>query len=315
MNRFDIRALTRGRELARPANLQRAKAARGDGKPPEWYRFANEVDENGQSTTVIYVYDMIDSWGGYWGISAQEFIQELMQVTTPTIQLRVNSPGGEVFEAVAMFAVLEAHPATITAYVDGLAASAASFLIMAAEKVVMHRNAQLMIHDAHGIAFGNAAAMEEMRGILDKISDNIAAIYAEKTGGTTEEWRTAMLGEAGADGTWYSAEEALAAGLVDEVTEKAGGDTGAGSGEDAAARSGTRVTNTTDPAPSEEDTDPDGDGDGTSEDGADPEPVEDAPAIPAPAPGASSTAFPKVFPQDVNLAELIRSAFASNNDK
>lgn len=299
MNRFDIRALTRGRELARPANLQRAQQARSEGKPRAWFRFENATGADGAETTVIYIYDMIDSWGGYWGISAQEFIQELMQVTTPTIELRVNSPGGEVFDAVAMFAVLESHPATVTAYVDGLAASAASFLIMAAERVVIHRNAQLMIHDAHGYAFGNAAVMDEMRGILDKISDNIASVYAEKTGGTTEEWRAAMIGEAGADGTWYSAEEALDAGLVDEVTEKASG--GAGSGE-SENRTGTRVTGT-DPAPSGEDTVPDDSEDGTP-DGADPDStVDDEEPSPDPSPSTVD------LPAGTDIAAMIRAAF------
>lgn len=290
MNRFSPRALARGRALA-----QRARALTGpspeNGKPRDWYRFSNETGADGEPTTVIYVYDAIDSWGGYWGVSAQDFIQELMAVTTATIELRVNSPGGEVFEAVAMFAVLEAHPASVTAYVDGLVASAASFLIMAADKVVMHRNSELMIHDAHGIAFGNAAVMLEMKEILDRISDNIASIYAEKAGGTPEEWRATMIGEDGRDGKWYSAEEALAAGLVDEVTEKAG------SGESNTAATRARVTNTegdeevTPVTESEEDT---------------PDPTVDDDVSPDP-----STVG---LPEDVNLADLIKSAFANTKE-
>lgn len=297
MNKFSPRALARGRELA-----QRARALTGpspeNGKPREWFRFENATDETGAETTVIYVYDMIDSWGGYWGISAQEFIQELMAVTTPTIQLRVNSPGGEVFEAVAMFAVLEAHPAAVTAYVDGLAASAASFLIMAAEKVVMHRNAELMIHDAHGVAIGNAAVMAEMQEILSKISDNIAAIYAEKAGGTTEEWRAIMIGQDGKDGRWYSAQEALDAGLIDEITEKAG------SGEDAGNATGTRVTNS---VPDGENPDPDGEGGDPSPDDADSTVDSDDTS-----PGPSESTVD--LPEDLNLADVIKSAFANTKE-
>lgn len=294
MNRFSPRALARGRELARRAHALAGQARdTKDPKAREWFRFENATDENGAETTVIYIYDIIDSWGGYWGISAQEFIQELMAVTTPTIQLRVNSPGGEVFEAVAMFSVLESHPATVTAYVDGLAASAASFLILAADKVVMHRNAELMIHDAHGVAIGNAAVMAEMQEILSKISDNIAAIYAEKAGGTTEEWRAIMVGEDGRDGKWYSAQEALDAGLIDEITEKAG------SGEPGnAARA--RVTNS---VPDGENPDPNGEGGGPSPDGTDS--TVDSGETTSPDPSGSTVDLP----EDVNLADLIRSAF------
>lgn len=301
MTRFNPRALARGTELARHARALTGPSP-VDGKPKEWFRFSNETGADGEPTTVIYIYDVIDSWGGYWGISAQEFIQELMAVTTATIELRVNSPGGEVFEAVAMFAVLESHPATVTAYVDGLAASAASFLIMAADKVIMHRNSELMIHDAHGIAFGNAAVMREMQEILNKISDNIASIYAEKAGGTTEEWRAVMIGEGGRDGKWYSAEEALDAGLIDEITERAG------SGESTAARSGTRVTNET--SPSGPDTAPDGEGDGTVPDG-EPEDSTVDPDEATPDPSEESTVD---LPEDVNLADWIKSAFANTKE-
>lgn len=293
MNRFSPRALARGRELAQRAHALAGQQVR-DGKAKDWYRFSNETGADGEPTTVIYIYDVIDSWGGYWGISAQEFIQELMAVTTATIELRVNSPGGEVFEAVAMFAVLESHPASVTAYVDGLAASAASFLIMAADKVIMHRNAELMIHDAHGVAIGNAAIMAEMKDILDKISDNIASIYAEKAGGTTEEWRATMIGEGGRDGTWYSAEEALAAGLIDEVTEKAG----SGEGADTGNRSGTRVTNTQGDDELPEVIESEEDSDDSTVDGD-------------PSPDLPSTVD---LPEDVNLADLVRSAFANTKE-
>ena len=293
MNRFSPRALARGRELARQTHAL-AGPPPADAKAREWFRFENATTEDGAETTVIYVYDMIDSWGGYWGLSAQEFIQQLMAVTTPTIELRVNSPGGEVFEAVAMFAVLEAHPATVTAYVDGLAASAASFLIMAAEKVIMHRNAELMIHDANGMAYGNAAVMAEMQEILSKISDNIAAIYAEKAGGTTQEWRAVMVGEDGRDGKWYSAQEALDAGLIDEVTERAGSGE---SGSDTGNRASTRNENVV----------PDSSENGASET-VDDESEEDT----ADSTGdVSPDASPVDLPEDVNLAALIKSAFAS----
>lgn len=310
MNRFSPRALARGRELAQRAHALAGQAttAAKDPKLREWYRFENVRNEDGTETTVIYIYDVIDSWGGYWGISAQEFIQELMAVTTPTIELRVNSPGGEVFEAVAMFSVLESHPASVTAYVDGLAASAASFLIMAADKVVMHRNAELMIHDAHGVAIGNAAVMAEMREILDKISDNIASIYAEKAGGTAEEWRAVMIGEGGRDGRWYSAQEALDAGLIDEITERAG----SGETTDSATNvlAGHRVRFRPDNSVPSGGTDPDGDGDDTPPDGTAPDSTVDTDEADNPVAPAETDGSTVDLPEDVNIADLIRSAFA-----
>jgi hypothetical protein len=96
-----------------------------------------------------------------------------------------------------------------------VAASAASFIAMGGDEVVMARNSELMIHDAFGMAMGDSNIMRDLADRLDKVSDNIASIYAEKAGGTVEDWRTAMRAE-----TWYSAEEAVAAGLADRVTEK-----------------------------------------------------------------------------------------------
>lgn len=165
-----------------------------------------------EGTPVLRIYDPIDSWGGDWGVSAKEFADALDGIDSPDIHLHINSPGGEVFEAVAIANLLRAHPAKITARVDGIAASAASFIAASADELVMARNTEFMIHDAWGMGIGNAADMRDLADTLDRLSDNIAAIYAEKSGGTTEEWRAAMVAE-----SWYSADEAVAAGLADRV--------------------------------------------------------------------------------------------------
>jgi ATP-dependent Clp endopeptidase proteolytic subunit ClpP len=167
---------------------------------------------------VLRLYDPIDSWGGDWGVSAKEFATALdaLGPDVNEIRLHINSPGGEVFEGIAILNALRNHRARVTTVVDGLAASAASFIAMGGDEVVMGRNSELMIHDAWGICMGNAADMRELGGLLDHLSDNIARVYAEKAGGTTEDWRVPMLAE-----TWYSAEEAVAAGLADRVEEAA----------------------------------------------------------------------------------------------
>ena len=150
-------------------------------------------------------------------MSAKEFAAALddLDDDTEEIRLHINSPGGSVFEGIAMMNALRNHPARIVATVDGIAASAASFLAVSADELVMSRNSELMIHDAWGLVIGNATDMREMAELLDKFSDNIASIYAEKTGGDTETWRAAMSAE-----TWYSADEAVEAGLADRVDLK-----------------------------------------------------------------------------------------------
>lgn len=171
-----------------------------------------------EGVATLRIYDPIDSWGGEWGVSAKEFAKALDQLPDDTaeIHLHINSPGGEVFEALAILNQLRNHKARVVARVDGLAASAASFIAAGADEVVMGRNTQLMIHDAWGLCVGAAVDMRDMATRLDHLSDNIASVYADKTGGTTEDWRTAMLAE-----SWYSADEAVAAGLADRVEGEA----------------------------------------------------------------------------------------------
>lgn len=169
------------------------------------------------TTATLRLYDPIDSWGGEWGVSAKEFAAALdaLPVGVERIVVQINSPGGEVWEGLAITNQLRRHPATVTAVVDGIAASAASFIAVGgADRVVMGRNAQMMIHDAWGMCMGNAADMRELGDRLDKISDNIASIYAERAGGDVSAWRAAMLRE-----TWYNADEAVAAGLAVDVED------------------------------------------------------------------------------------------------
>jgi ATP-dependent protease ClpP protease subunit len=165
---------------------------------------------------MMRIYDPIDSWGGPWGVSAKEFVEALdaLPANTTSIDLRLNSPGGDVFEGIAILNALRAHDAEVTITVEGLAASAASFIAAGVPNTVMAPGAQMMIHDAWGIVMGNAADMTAMAGTLDSISNNIASIYANAAGGTTASWRAAMQAE-----TWYSAEEAVAAGLAQSVAD------------------------------------------------------------------------------------------------
>lgn len=170
----------------------------------DWYTIRNAASPVAE----VLIYDEI----GYWGVTAEDFVRELQAVTAPAIDLRINSPGGEVFDGIAIMNALRAHPATVTGYVDGMALSAASFILQAADRRIMRRQAQMMIHDAMGLAIGNAADMRQMADELDRVSDTIASVYAERSGEDTGVWRERMRAE-----TWYGADEAVAAGLADEV--------------------------------------------------------------------------------------------------
>jgi ATP-dependent protease ClpP protease subunit len=172
----------------------------------DWYRITNSTGTPGAAT--IHVYDEI----GYWGITAADFVRELSSLNATTIDLHINSPGGEIFDGIAIMNALRSHPATVTTYVDAIAASIASVIAMAGDRIVMAPHSQLMIHDGSALCVGNAANMRETAELLDRQSDNIAAVYAERAGGDVAEWRARMTAE-----TWYTAAEAVAAGLADEI--------------------------------------------------------------------------------------------------
>ncbi|MFI1889822.1 head maturation protease, ClpP-related [Streptomyces jumonjinensis] len=188
----------RHREQAEAFRAQHGLEARS------WYRITNTADE-----AEVMLYDEI---GGWFGATADQFIADLRGITAPSLRVRVNSPGGSVFEGVAIANALRSHPSNITVQVDGIAASIASVIAMAGDRIVMAPNTMLMIHDASGMCMGNAQDMDEMSELLDLISDNIADAYATRAGGTREQWRARMKTE-----TWYLPEDAVAAGLADEA--------------------------------------------------------------------------------------------------
>ena len=166
------------------------------------------------TVATLRLFDPIDSYGEWWGMSAKELAQALDDLPShiATIELLINSPGGDAFDGLAMMNVLRAHPARTRAVVQGIAASAASFIACAADETVMAPNSTLMIHDAWGMCAGNADDMLSFGAILDQLSGNLADIYAAKSGKTADEMRAAMKIE-----TWYTAEEAIAAGLADSL--------------------------------------------------------------------------------------------------
>ncbi len=213
------------KNLAGQLAEKRTKAARSASSPGRWYNFRAVQDTD---VTQVYIYDMIgeDPWSG-GGINPSDFIGELNRVRTGSIELHISSEGGDVFDGIAIYEGLKQHPATVNVIIDSLAASAASFIAMAGDSVKMARNARLMVHDAAmGGAYGAGTAADmrefaqsvvEMADLLDDISLNIADIYAQRAGGTAEEWREKMQAGTDNSGTWYSATAAKEAGLIDGI--------------------------------------------------------------------------------------------------
>ena len=159
----------------------------------------------------VLIYDEI----GAYGVSAKGFLAELGALPDDApIDLRLNSPGGSVFDAVAIYNALSRHAGKITVWIDGIAASAASYIAMAGDEIVMPENAFLMIHDPSGIVMGTATDMRDMAGTLDKIAASMTRGYAAKSGKPEDEIAALLSAE-----TWFDAKDALEAGLATRMAE------------------------------------------------------------------------------------------------
>jgi ATP-dependent protease ClpP protease subunit len=160
----------------------------------------------------IRMYGPIDSWGGFWGVSAKDVsaVLDALDGSVTQIILRINSPGGEVWEATSILNMFRAHRATVTAVVDGIAASAASYLAAGCDETVMSPGTQMMIHATSSFAFGNSAEMRKVADILDTLNAGIIEIYAAKAG--EKNW-VELLDEE----TWMTSQEAVDLGLADRV--------------------------------------------------------------------------------------------------
>ncbi|MBV2190274.1 Clp protease ClpP [Providencia rettgeri] len=164
-----------------------------------------------ETSADIYIYDEI----GMWGISARRFTEDLISLGNINhINLHIHSPGGEVFEGIAIYNQLKNHNATITVYIDGLAASMASVIAMVGDEIIMPTNAMMMIHKPWGVSWGDANDMRDYADLLDKVENVLIPAYMEKTGKTKEEIE-AMLGEE----TWLTAEECVEHGFANTVIE------------------------------------------------------------------------------------------------
>ena len=184
----------------------RRRAADGD---------AGKLDVLGADSNAaeILLYDEV----GRYGVTAKLFAQALDSITAPAITLRINSPGGDVFDGLAIYAALTAKKAKITTSIEGLAASIASIIALAGNSVAMAENSFFMIHKAWTFTIGNADDHITQAGIMQKIDGQLASIYAGKTGRPLARIQGAMAAE-----TWFTADEAKTFGLVDSIIGKNG---------------------------------------------------------------------------------------------
>ncbi|KGT87252.1 peptidase S14 [Erwinia typographi] len=165
---------------------------------------------SGDRQADIYIYDEI----GYWGVTARQFAGSLKSLgDLDHINLHIHSPGGDVFDGIAIYNLLNGHSASKTVYIDGLAASMASVIAMVGNPVIMPENAMMMIHKPWGVTGGDANDMRDYADLLDKVETVLIPSYAKKTGKTTDELAD-MLGEE----TWMTAQECIEHGFADQLT-------------------------------------------------------------------------------------------------
>lgn len=168
--------------------------------------------EHSDETVTLYIYGVIDS---FFGINAFEFNKELEKIgAEKNIVLRINSPGGDVFEARAIMTALSNHPAKVTARIDGLAASAATLISLAADRIEISDGALYMIHYASSLAYGNSSELRKTADLLDKVDAILVDDYVKKTSKEPEAIKEWLAAE-----TWFSAQQALDNGFVDAIID------------------------------------------------------------------------------------------------
>ena len=168
-------------------------------------------------SATIYLYDMIVSSDAdaemFGGVAPETFVKALNAITAPVIHLRINCPGGDVFAGRAMETAMRLHASKIIAHIDGYAASAATFLAMAADEIEMASGAFFMIHNAWACAMGDSEDLLVTASLLKKIDATMVETYAARTQQTPEQITAWMDAE-----TWFTAQEAVGYGFADRIT-------------------------------------------------------------------------------------------------
>lgn len=168
----------------------------------------------GDTSADIYIYeDVGESWWG--GVTALQFAKDLKGLgPINTLDVRINSSGGDVFDGLAIYRQLIDHAARVVIHIDGLAASIASVIACAGDEIRISQAAFIMIHDAWGVSIGNAGEMRRMADLLDSTSGQITDVYAARTKQGRAQLREWMQEE-----RWFTAAEAVAEGFADSMDE------------------------------------------------------------------------------------------------
>lgn len=194
--------------LYRPLAMSAVTVLSDANKPVNsWYR----INAYAKGRAEILLYDEI----GGWGITAQQFARDLKALgDVSQIDLRIHSPGGDVFEGMAIYNLLRTHPANVDVYIDGLAASMGSVIAMVGNTIHMPENAMMMVHKPWGIQGGDADAMRRYAELLDKVEGSLVSAYVAKTGKSEDEIKSLLKDE-----TWMTGREAVEAGFADQLIE------------------------------------------------------------------------------------------------
>lgn len=157
-------------------------------------------------TAEILIYEQIgESWWDGGGVGAKKFAEDLKALgDVSSIDVRINSPGGDVFEGDAIYSALNNHKATINVFIDGVAASAASYIAMAGDTIAIAEHAKFMIHNAWGLAIGNAKEMRKTADVLATLDSAIQLIYQRRTNQTDKQLADWMDAE-----TWFVGQQAI----------------------------------------------------------------------------------------------------------
>ncbi|MDZ4649866.1 Clp protease ClpP [Bacillus cereus] len=170
-------------------------------------------EAKGENEYKLTVYGSIGGW--FSENNAEAVRRKIQDVKAEKIHVHINSGGGSAFDGVAICNQLKQHSAEIIVHVDGWAASAASVIAMAGDKIIMPSNTMMMIHQASTFEYGNADLFEKTARDLRKIDSALAASYKKRFVGTDEELKQLLKDE-----TWLTAEEAVALGLADEIADE-----------------------------------------------------------------------------------------------
>lgn len=174
------------------------------------FQFTNEI-QNGKHILTLSGNVQKKYWRDDDVINAKD-IRESLETVTDDIVIKLNSPGGDVFEGIEIYNYLKDHPSNVTVEVTGLAASAATFIVAGADEVIMNVGTSLMIHEASTFAWGNKKDIQKTLNALETIDDSILAIYTNRTGQPVDQLREWMNEE-----KWFTADEAVEYGFANSV--------------------------------------------------------------------------------------------------